>query len=218
MKSMVGQREVLLLPGPCGRIEAMLEIPPGLLGGAVALVCHPHPQQQGTMGNKVVHTLVRALNNLGVPAVRFNFRGVGASEGAYGEGIGETEDVLAMAEWASQRFPGAELWLAGFSFGAAVAWRAAAASPCRQLISVAPPVMSMGNLLSPVRPACPWLLIQGGADEVVKASEVVAFVQSYSPPPDLVVLPEVGHFFHGQLNLLRDTVVSRVPRPGVLAC
>ena len=113
------------------------------------------------MLNKVVHTLSRALNDLQIPAVRFNFRGVGASEGAYADGFGETEDALAVAAWARQRFPGADLWLAGFSFGAAVAIRAAVSSPCRQLISIAPPVSRMASLLGDAVPACPWLLVQG---------------------------------------------------------
>ena len=156
-------REALTLDGPAGRIEALLDTPPGPLAPAVGVVCHPHPQHQGTMLNKVVHTLSRALNDLGIPAVRFNFRGVGASEGAYADGVGETEDVLAVAAWAQRRFPGTALWLAGFSFGAAVAIRAAVASPCRQLISVAPPVARMASLLGAAVPACPWLLVQGTA-------------------------------------------------------
>ena len=208
-------REALTLDGPAGRIEALLDTPPVPLAPAVAVVCHPHPQHQGTMLNKVVHTLSRALNDLQLPSVRFNFRGVGASEGAYADGIGETEDVLAVAAWAQRRFPGAELWLAGFSFGAAVAIRAALASPCRQLISVAPPVARMANLLDGARPACPWLLIQGMADEVVSAADVVAWARGLNPPPDLVLLPDVDHFFHGRLRLLRDAVVGRVVRPGV---
>ena len=123
--------------------------------------------------------------------------------------------MLAVAAWAQQRFPGAELWLAGFSFGAAVAIRAALASPCRQLISVAPPVARMAALLAGARPTCPWLLIQGEADEVVAAADVVAWARELAPPPDLVLLPDVGHFFHGRLTLLRDTVVTRVVRPVV---
>jgi len=218
MSSGAPPREALTLDGPAGRIEVLLDMPPGPLEAAVAVVCHPHPQHQGTMLNKVVHTLSRALNELHMPAVRFNFRGVGASEGAYADGTGETEDLLAVAAWAQRRFPGAELWLAGFSFGAAVAIRAALTSPCRQLISVAPPVARMANLLGGARPDCPWLLIQGDADEVVSAADVVAWARALDPPPDLVLLPDVDHFFHGRLTLLRDTVVSRVVRPGVRGC
>ncbi len=208
-------REALTLDGPAGRIEVLLDTPAGALAPAVAVVCHPHPQHQGTMLNKVVHTLSRAFNDLQMPAVRFNFRGVGASEGAYADGLGETEDVLAVSAWAQRHFPGADLWLAGFSFGAAVVIRAALASPCRQLISVAPPVARMAKLLDGASPACPWLLIQGTADEVVLASDVEAWALGLSPAPELVLLPDVDHFFHGRLTLLRDTVVSRVAPPGV---
>lgn len=208
-------REALTLDGPAGCIEVLLDTPAGALAPAVAVVCHPHPQHQGTMLNKVVHTLSRAFNDLQMPAVRFNFRGVGASEGAYADGVGETEDVLAVSAWAQRHFPGTDLWLAGFSFGAAVAIRAALFTPCRQLISVAPPVARMTTLLDGANPACPWLLIQGTADEVVAASDVEAWARGLNPAPELVLLPDVDHFFHGRLTLLRDTVISRVALPGV---
>jgi alpha/beta superfamily hydrolase len=206
-------REALTLDGPAGRIEALLDTPPGPLAAAVGVVCHPHPQHQGTMLNKVVHTLSRALNDLSIPAVRFNFRGVGASEGAYADGLGETEDVLAVANWARARFGAADLWVAGFSFGAAVAIRAALSTTCAQLITVAPPVARMARLLDGQSPACPWLLIQGTADEVVAAGDVQDWVRGLDSPPDLVLLPDVDHFFHGRLTLLRETVVGRVSPP-----
>lgn len=207
-------REAVTLDGPAGRIEALLDTPPGPLAAAVGVVCHPHPQHQGTMLNKVVHTVGRALNDLQIPTVRFNFRGVGASEGAYADGVGETEDALAVAAWAQRHFPGADLWLAGFSFGAAVAIRAAVASSCRQLISIAPPVARMASLLGDASPACPWLLVQGTSDEVVSAADVAAWARARTPSPDLVLLQDVDHFFHGRLTLLRDTIISRVLRPG----
>lgn len=207
-------REALTLDGPAGRIEALLDTPPGPLAAAVGVICHPHPQHQGTMLNKVVHTLSRTLNDLKIPALRFNFRGVGASEGAYADGLGETDDALAVAAWARQRFPGTDLWLAGFSFGGAVAIRAAARGACQQLITIAPPVARMSRLLGDVSVACPWLLVQGMADEVVQAADVEAWARARKPPPDLVLLPDVDHFFHGRLTLLRDTIVSRVAQPG----
>jgi hypothetical protein len=214
MSSGAPPREALTLDGPAGRLEALLDTPPRPLAAAIGVVCHPHPQHQGTMLNKVVHTLSRALNDLRIPAVRFNFRGVGASEGAYADGLGETDDVLAVAAWATARFGGADLWLAGFSFGAAVAIRAAMSTSCAQLITVAPPVARMARLLDGKGPACPWLLIQGTADEVVAAGDVQEWARTLEPPPDLVLLPDVDHFFHGRLTLLRDTVVGRVSPPG----
>jgi hypothetical protein len=206
-------REALTILGPAGRIEALLDLPAGGPGGAVGVVCHPHPQHQGTMLNKVVHTIGRAMNDLGAPVLRFNFRGVGASEGAYADGVGETDDVAAMAAWARGRFPGTDLWLAGFSFGAAVAIRAAARVAPARLVSVAPPVLRMGALLEDARPGCPWLVVQGAADDVVVPGDVDAWVRSRVPTPQLALLPDVDHFFHGRLTLLRDTLTHWLQEP-----
>ncbi len=162
------------------------------------------------MLNKVVHTLSRAMLELGAPVLRFNFRGVGASEGSYGDGIGETDDVIAVAGWARERYPDAALWLAGFSFGAAVTIRAASVLRPRHLVSVAPPVTRMAGLLGTVRPAGDWLVVQGTSDEVVSARDVEAWTRTLNPPPQLVLLPDVDHFFHGRLTLLRDTVVGHL--------
>ncbi|MEZ5562957.1 MAG: alpha/beta hydrolase [Gammaproteobacteria bacterium] len=208
MVSGTSLRDALSLRGPAGRIEALLDMPAREPVPAVAVICHPHPQHQGTQLNKVVHTISRSMNELGAPAVRFNFRGVGASEGAYADGLGETEDVIAVAEWARNRFPQAELWLAGFSFGAAVAIRAAARLKPARLVSVAPPVVRMADLLTDARPACPWLIVQGTADEVVSAADVQQWAQTRHPAAELVLLPEVGHFFHGRLTLLRETLTT----------
>jgi alpha/beta superfamily hydrolase len=201
------------IAGAAGAIEIAYAIPDHPV--AIAVVGHPHPLFGGTMDNKVVTTVARAFLDAGAAAFRFNFRGVGASEGAYADGVGETEDALAVAAWAQRRYPGSALWLAGFSFGAAVAIRVAVASPCRQLISVAPPVARMAGLLGDAAPPCPWLLVQGMADEVVSAADVEAWARGRTSPLDLVLLPDVDHFFHGRLTLLRDTIISRVARPGV---
>jgi hypothetical protein len=125
--------ERLTLPGPAGTLEALVETPagdgadvaPGSVPAAFGVVCHPHPLYGGTLDNKVAYTLARAFIECGAPAIRFNFRGVGASAGRFDEGRGETEDALAAIRYGRQRWPGAALWLAGFSFGAAVALRAA---------------------------------------------------------------------------------------------
>lgn len=203
-------RDALSLHGPVGRIEGLLDMPAGTALPAVAVICHPHPQHQGTQLNKVVHTISRSMNELGAPAIRFNFRGVGASEGAYADGLGEAEDLVAVAGWARDRFPQAELWLAGFSFGAAVAIRAAGQLRPARLISVAPPVVRMAGLLENVRVECPWLIVQGTADEVVAAEDVQGWVQTRHPSAELILLPEVGHFFHGRLTLLRETLIGWV--------
>lgn len=202
--------EEVLIPGPAGRLEALLE-EGGPADGPqrAALVLHPHPQHEGTMHNKVVHMLSRSLNRLGVATLRFNFRGVGASEGAYDEGRGETEDALAAAAWLQERYPGAELWLGGFSFGAGIALKAAADLPVRQLISVAPPVERL-DLDAIGVPDCPWLIVQGEDDEIVDADGVVDWVNRLPPGPRLVLLPETGHFFHGKLTLLRDVLLREM--------
>lgn len=205
-------REALTLAGPAGHIEALLEYPPVAAPAAVAVICHPHPLHQGTMQNKVVHTLSRVANDLSVPAVRFNFWGVGASEGDHGEGHGEVDDVLAVAAWARDRYPGAALWLAGFSFGAAVAIGAARQLGASRLVSIAPPVRRMASLTDGARPGCPWLVVQGDADGVVPCDEVRHWVAGLKPAPDLAILPGVDHFFHGRLTVLRATVAQWLQR------
>lgn len=164
------------------------------------------------MLNKVVHTLARAMNDLGMPAVRFNFRGVGASDGQYSGGRGETDDALAVAGWARERYPDRELWLCGFSFGGMIAAAAALTALPAQLVTVAPAATRMAELLDGRQPSCPWLIVQGDADEVVNCDEVVEWLNRLAPGPELIILPGVGHFFHGRLTLLRETLVSRLDR------
>jgi len=108
------------LEGPAGRIETLLELPETEPEG-VALICHPHPQQGGTLHNKVAHTLARAFLKRGMAVLRFNFRGVGKSEGDFDDARGEVDDALACLEYLQERWPGKPAWLSGFSFGAAVA-------------------------------------------------------------------------------------------------
>jgi alpha/beta superfamily hydrolase len=195
--------EQLLIDGPAGVLEALLEAPQPASPAGFAVVCHPHPLHGGNMHNKVVHTLARACQERGMPTLRFNYRGVGASAGSYDEGRGETQDALAVIAAGRTRWPGAALTLAGFSFGGVVSLLAAAAALPAQLISVAPAVGRI-ELASIPRPPCPWLIVQGDADEVVKCSEVQAFAARFQPPPQLLMLTGVGHFFHGHLPELRD--------------
>lgn len=202
-------KESLTIHGPAGGLEALLEIPEGFTGRCVAVLCHPHPQHQGTMLNKVVHTLARAMTDLDIAALRFNYRGAGASDGAYAGGDGEVDDVEAVAASVAERWPDADLWLAGFSFGAIVSARAAATLAPRQLISIAPAVNLPGKAFV-VQPSMPWLIVQGEADEVVPAAAVRAWVTNFLPQPELVLLPGVDHFFHGELIALRHTLVQRL--------
>src|SRR3954471_14493268 len=199
--------ERLTIAGPAGDIEALLEIPANADSAHVAVICHPHPVYGGTMTNKVVHVLAKTFNERNVPAVRFNFRGVGASAGVYDEGAGETQDALAVIDWALQRFPGAALWVAGFSFGGAIAVRAAMARDAKRLVTVAPAVHRFA-VDGAELPRCPWLLVQGDQDELVDAGEIQRWVATLAHPPQLALLSGVEHFFHGRLNELRSVVLE----------
>ena len=200
------------IDGPAGRLETLVEEPaPGEpLPRLAAVVCHPHPLFGGTLHNKVVHTLARSLRAGGAATLRFNFRGVGTSEGVHDGGTGETADVLAAMDWARQRWPGTDLVLAGFSFGAAIAIRAAAAAQPDWLISAAPAVDRV-NLDGFVAPACSWLIVQGDADEVVSSASVVDWAGRCAPQANLRVLAGVGHFFHGRLHELADCIREEWP-------
>ena len=201
-----------MIPGPSGPLEAILDTPPGADAAHVGVVCHPHPLHGGAMTNKVAHVLAKAFNDAGAPAVRFNFRGVGASAGVHAEGVGETDDALAALDWVSGRWPHAKLWLAGFSFGGAVAIRAAAERDVKRLVTVAPAVQRV-NIVDATRlPAAPWLLVQGDRDELVNVDAIRRWVQEVRPAPELQVLAGVDHFFHGRLNDLRDVVVRWLER------
>jgi alpha/beta superfamily hydrolase len=195
----------VVVDGPAGAIEALIESPLGTASG-IAVLCHPHPLHQGTMHNKVVTTMARTFTDLGAIAVRFNFRGVGASGGAYADGIGERDDVIAVARWSRTQWPDLPLYLGGFSFGAAVALSAAAELMPSGLVTVAPPPKRIGARFT--QPTCPWLLVQGDKDDVVSSDEVLAWARALPRPPTLAVLADGGHFFHGRLRELAAAVAA----------
>ncbi len=194
----------LTLAGAAGPLEALLDCPEGA-PRAVALVLHPHPLYGGTMRNKVAHTLARTLAGLGAATLRFNFRGVGASAGPHDHGRGEAEDAARAAAWLRAALPGRPLWLAGFSFGAWVALRAAPVVRPDCLVTVAPPA-DRYDQAEVTRPDCPWLLVQGDADEVVDAAAVLRWARRMMPPPHIVRLPGTGHFFDRRLVALAAAV------------
>lgn len=196
----------LLLPGPAGPLETLTSCPTGLAAPATAVICHPHPLYGGSMHNKVVHTLARSFSELGLRTVRFNFRSVGDSAGEFGRGEGETEDVLAILRWLHAYGSGDEIWLAGFSFGAFMALRAAARFAVTRLVLVAPPVQMYAELGPPPPPMVPVLVLQGEQDDVVPAAGVKAWSAQLQPAAALRLFPGVGHFFHGHLNDLRFAV------------
>ena len=191
------------MSGPAGAIEGEVDEPNGPVRGIVVL-CHPHPQHGGTMGNKVVQTLARAFVQMGYRAVRFNFRGVGASEGVWDDGRGEVDDALAVVQ--AQRMPELPLALGGFSFGAFVAARAAAALAgqveVERLVLVGP---ATSRFEMPTVPS-DTVVIHGEADDVVPLSATLDWARPQSLP--VIVLPGVGHFFHGQLTLLKSQVMQ----------
>ncbi len=204
-------QEALQIAGPVGGLEALLEIPGDEPPIGVAVVCHPHPMHGGTMQNKVAHTLARAFTKSGLAALRFNFRGVGASSGDFDDGRGEVDDVLAALTFARERFPVKPVWLAGFSFGAAVSISAAAQERPSGLVSIAPAAKRFAAKLSQ-QPNCPWLIVHAENDELIPIDESLEWVNSLEPGPELIVFPEASHFFHGRLVELRETTEAFVAK------
>jgi len=191
--------------GPAGRIECAVDAPEGAPRG-VAVVCHPHPQAGGTMDNKVVQTLARAFVQLGWRSVRFNFRGVGGSQGTWDEGRGEVDDALAVI--AAVRAAGQPLLLAGFSFGAFVA--AVAASRLAEGDKAERLVLVGASTQKQQVPPVPedTVLIHGETDDVVPLAATLDWARPQSIP--VIVFPGVGHFFHGRLGLLKTVVVRQL--------
>lgn len=200
-----------ILPGPDGDLEVIAtpSKPDVVAKNIVAVICHPHPLFGGTMNNKVVTTLMRAFGDMGIQCVRFNFRGVGKSTGSFAEGIGEQEDLFAVFAWVKEVCHDATVWLAGFSFGAAVSAHIATRVPVAQLVSIAPPVPRFGLLTLP-SVVCPWLIVQGDEDDVVIPADVYAWVETREPQPKLVRVLGTGHYFHGRLMELRELLVANL--------
>jgi alpha/beta superfamily hydrolase len=200
----------ITLQGRAGAIEALLDLPAGAPCGT-AVIAHPHPLFGGSMSNKVVQTLARAFVQTGWRAVRFNFRGVGASEGAYDEGRGEAADMLEVIR---QQAPEGPLALAGFSFGAFVTSHAVAGIAPRQPDKI----VLVGTAASrfAVAPLAPelherTLVLHGEQDDTVALSSVMDWARPQCLP--VTVIPGLEHFFHGQLPLLKSLVVRHLWAP-----
>ena len=204
------------LEGPAGRLEAILWKPVAQqLPQLAALVCHPHPLFGGTMHNKVVYQAAKTLDALGLPVLRFNFRGAGLSEGAHDRGRGEQGDVKAAVDFLAEEFPGVPMLLAGFSFGCWVGLRVGCADErVRELIGMGTPVNSsdFSYLLGCEKAK---LFVHGANDEHGALGKVEALVESLSGENRLVVVREADHFFAGKLDQLdaamRTWVTSRHP-------
>lgn len=199
-----------MLDGPVGKLETVSDVAaPAAARRGVAVICHPQPQQGGTMHNKVVTMTERALRESGLDTVRFNFRGTGESAGVYDNGDGEGDDLAAVVAWVRTLRPHDALWLGGFSFGGYVTLRNTARLHADALISIAPPI-GMRSLEGVELPTCPWLLIQGEADEVVDPQAVFAWIATLKQPPELIRMPGTGHFFHRRMMDLRGAIKHAV--------
>ena len=201
--------ESVILPGPDGAIEALVDAPESVRG--IALVCHPHPLFHGANTNKITHTLARSFRELGYAAVRPNFRGVGKSEGRHEHGDAETDDMLAVIDWAQSRWGRLTVGLGGFSFGAFVQTRvaqrlAAGGAPPGRIVLVGTATGAVAGARSYTTEPVPkdTLVIHGAEDENVPLANVFEWAKPQELP--VIVVPGADHFFHGKLHLIRDII------------
>ena len=192
-----------LMAGQIGKLEVMTTSPENMEKSMTGIICHPHPLHGGTMHNKVVTTIAKAFDQLGLRTVRFNFRGVGKSEGKYDNAIGETNDLQTIVKWVRYNYPNDEIWLAGFSFGAYIAAKVANVDrTIARLITIAP-VLNHSNYITLNNIICPWWLIVGKQDQLVSFTDVKTFVDNSPVAIKFIPIEEANHFFHGILIKLR---------------
>lgn len=199
----------VLLRGPDGAIDALIDAPETARG--IALVCHPHPLFGGANTNKIAHTLARTLRELGYAVIRPNFRGVGKSEGVHDHGMAETEDMLSVLAWAQSRWGSLPLALGGFSFGAFVQTRVAerlagGVTPVQRMVLVGTATGEVSGARSYTTGPVPGdtLVIHGEQDETVALANVLDWARPQDLP--VIVVPGADHFFHGKLHLIRDII------------
>lgn len=201
------------IPGPAGRLEAMLWTADNPAPQLVAVVCHPHPLFGGTMHNKVVYQAAKVLHRSGLPVLRFNFRGAGLSEGQHDEGRGEQDDIRAALGYLAEHFPAKPILLAGFSFGAWVGLRVGCEdSRVTKLIGLGIPVdnSDMSYLRECVKPK---LLLQGARDQFGSRANVEALFAEMPAPKRLVVVDGAEHFFAGKLDQVAAAIDSWLSSP-----
>jgi uncharacterized protein len=205
------------IPVSHGFLEAILrEVPEPVRGAAV--VCHPHPLHGGTLHTKAVFRAAKALNEVGLHTLRFNFRGVGTSTGSYGEGVGEQEDLAAALDWLSDRYPALPLVVGGFSFGSMVGLRRGVGDPrVVALLGMGIPIRMydfsfLGDLDQPL------LIVQGEEDEFGRGSEVAETLGELADPIEVVRIPQAAHYFHDHFDELMDAIRTYFDAgPGVQA-
>jgi len=192
------------LRGPAGRLEALLDLPDASPPRAAVVFAHPHPQFGGTMHTKAVYQGTKGLTRIECAVLRFNFRGVGASEGTFDRGEGEKEDFAAALDYMAAHYPGVPLWAGGFSFGSWVALEVGAVDPrVSVLIGIAPPVATsvsgqeydFTNVLASDKPK---FFVQGEADEVCPLEGMWQFYSRLKEPKELVVIDAADHLFDGK--------------------
>ena len=202
--------ESLLLDGAAGKIEALLEEPEST-AREISLVCHPHPLYGGSMHNKVVYRMARGLRRAGSVVLRFNYRGVGLSEGAHDHGAGELEDAHLLMDWLRARYPELPYSIAGFSFGSRIALRLGCArQQVRRVIAVGVPTRS-GNFdyLQTCRTA--KIFVQSTHDEHGPRPELEALYQEFSEPKQIYWVESADHFFRDGLDAFEETIFSSTP-------
>ena len=197
--------ERVVIEGPAGSLELAVSDPPGVPAG-LALIAHPHPQQGGTLDNKVVQKLAKTFVALGYAAVRFNFRGVGDSQGTFDDGNGETDDAMAALAYGHQRYGEVPLALAGFSFGSFVQTRVAQRVGFERLVLIGPAVNRFAVQTVPAE----TIVVHGEEDDVVPLADVFNWARPQQLP--IIVFPGCGHFFHGRLVQLQRIVTATYPR------
>ena len=193
------------MTGPAGLLEARLDLPDGA-PRAIAVCGHPHPLHGGTMHTKALYQTAKALTRVGVAAVRFNFRGVGASAGTFDAGPGEQDDFRAALTFAEHRFPGLPLWAAGMSFGSWIALSVGADDPrVSLLLGVAPPVdrYDFSALAACTKPK---FFVHGEDDELIAAADIRRFYAPLLEPKELVLIEDANHLFEGKTSLVGDAV------------
>jgi alpha/beta superfamily hydrolase len=198
--------ESLFIPGPAGRLEALLEEPEDAGPREAALVCHPHPQHGGTMHNKVVYRIARGLRSSGCVVLRLNYRGVNLSEGEYAHGEGEMEDARAALGYLRERYPDLPFTLAGFSFGSRIVLRMGCSRiGARRVIAVGfPTTYKDRSFLEDC--AVPRVFIQSTHDQYGPVAELEPLVASLPEPKKLVLVEATDHFFAGGLDQLEREV------------
>jgi hypothetical protein len=195
------------LKGPAGRLEATLWTQPaGEISRMAAVVCHPHPLYGGTLHNKAVYQVAKTLHRLGLPVLRFNFRGAGMSEGKHDEGRGERDDVRAAIDFLAEAFPGAPILLAGFSFGASVGLRVGCGDErVTELVGLGLPADNF-DLTFLATCGKPKLFVQGGQDQYGSKENVRALIETLPEPKRLVIVENADHFFEGKLDQVNGAV------------